>query len=40
MRSEALAEGQSIFQAVPPFLHGKEGGSALHLNLAAKKSNS
>lgn len=37
MRSEALPEGWRIFQAVLPFLRGKEGGSALHLNTTAEE---
>lgn len=40
MRSEALAKGWCVFQAVLPFLHGEEGGSALHLNATAKEINS
>lgn len=40
MSNEELPEGWSIFQAVLPFLPGKEGGSALHLDATAKKSNS
>lgn len=40
MRSGALAEGWTVVQAVLPFLPGKEGGSALHLNATAKEINS
>lgn len=40
MRSEALPGGWSTFQAVLPFLPGKEKGSALRLDTTPKKSNS
>lgn len=35
-----VARGLEYFQAVLPFLPGKEGGSALHPNATAKKSKS